>query len=144
MQEEFRSGASIWSPTNQSAWSFLPPAGAQPGAVLPLLQPVEVVNADGTIELAWFLADTGVVGEDGMIRTTSPPNLGLGMRKHSASLDINLRPSAFAAMFATGAGGSLLGTMAIIMDQSQRSQVINSPGIIIECSHTHVNIPINI
>ncbi|MCB1099682.1 MAG: hypothetical protein KDN22_29190, partial [Verrucomicrobiae bacterium] len=106
------------------------PAGAQPGAVLPLLQPVEVVNADGTIELAWFLADTGVVGEDGMIRTTSPPNLGLGMRKHSASLDINLRPSAFAAMFATGAGGSLLGTMAIIMDQSQRSQVIDSPGII--------------
>ncbi len=54
------------------------PAGAVPGQDFYLMQPVDVYLADGTIERSWRLIDAMIVGTDGIARTTSPPNIGVG------------------------------------------------------------------
>ncbi|MGE4182848.1 MAG: Ig-like domain-containing protein, partial [Limisphaerales bacterium] len=54
------------------------PAGSSPGQVFYLFQPGLIRPGDGAPdEQVWIVSDTLVVGADGKMRTTSPPNLGL-------------------------------------------------------------------
>ncbi|MCL4179872.1 MAG: tandem-95 repeat protein, partial [Verrucomicrobia bacterium] len=53
------------------------PAGTIPGQFVFIFHPVEVVlEPGGPVERTWLLVDRMVVGEDGQMRTTSPPFVG--------------------------------------------------------------------
>ncbi len=56
---------------------FPAPAGKVAGDTVYLFQPVDVFHDNGTIDRAWEIVDRMQVGNDGRMRTTSPPNLGV-------------------------------------------------------------------
>ncbi len=59
------------------------PATSSPGEMAYLFQPVDVTLENGTISRSWIVIDSMVVGDDGIARTTSPPNIGVGARTAS-------------------------------------------------------------
>jgi len=96
------------------------PAGLAAGTVLPLLQPVTLTHADGLRENTWLLIDTLLVGVDGFMRTTSPPNIGLSSRAYASSFGIGINYTqgarAMAAQGSFGLTGLLFATAST--DQS--------------------------
>ena len=55
------------------------PVGSQVGDILYIMQPGTLVPGGGQANegQTWMIMDKLVVGADGMMRTTSPPNLGI-------------------------------------------------------------------
>ncbi len=54
----------------------IPVSGVNPGEVVHFFQKKLLTEADGTQKEWWILVDSGIVGDDGMARTTSPPYPG--------------------------------------------------------------------
>ncbi len=75
------------------------PANRSAGDRVYLFQPVDVTMADGSTLSSWEIVDAMVVGNDGMMRTTSPPNLGVGARNRSSFNGV-VNPSLAGMMFA--------------------------------------------
>ncbi len=59
-----------------AAQLVIPVTGVNPGEVVHFFQKKLLTEADGTQREWWILIDSGIVGDDGMARTTSPPYPG--------------------------------------------------------------------
>ncbi len=95
------------------------PVGLAVGTVVPLLAPITANNADGTTVETWLLIDTMVVGADGFMRTTSPPNLGLASRTWAGSLNLGLNYTQGLRAYGAYGGGGVPGLLFAISDFSQ-------------------------
>ncbi|WP_372896448.1 dockerin type I domain-containing protein, partial [Stieleria sp.] len=97
----FAAGVSITgdeTPTELPLSVAIPaPATASAGDQFYLMQPVDVVLEGGVVEQSWRLVDSMVVGDDGVARTTSPPNIGVGARSWNNDPAGIFKPSAVAS-----------------------------------------------
>jgi YD repeat-containing protein len=99
------------------------PAGSQPGDVYYLFQPGLIRPGNNAPdEQAWIVADTLVVGTDGKMRTTSPPNLGLFHRPGEGGQFFTPSNLGVAAV----GSASLIGVLAAIDDYGTRLQSYQS------------------
>src|SRR5690606_27762996 len=98
------------------------PAGAIPGEIRYIMQPGIVHLADGTTEQTWVMMDTLVVGEDGMLRSTSPPNQGIFNKS-----EINLFFVPSQVGFAAIGSPNVVGLLFAMDDFSTRSRTFQSP-----------------
>src|SRR5690606_22300490 len=97
-------------------------AGAIPGEIRYIMQPGIVHLADGTTEQTWVIMDTLVVGEDGMLRSTSPPNQGIFNKS-----EINLFFVPSQVGFAAIGSPNVVGLLFAMDDFSTRSRTFQSP-----------------
>ena len=90
------------STTNQPFSVQMPaPKGYAPGQEVWLFQPVTVkLGFDRPDEQSWLVLDKMVVGTDGKMRTTSPPNLSLAGRFTAALANLFFIPSIAGRVFA--------------------------------------------
>ena len=95
------------------------PSGKLPGELVYLFQPVNVTMADGQVLTSWEIVDSMVVGNDGKMRTTSPPNLGIGARNRSSFGGV-ISPSVAGMMFA--GSPSIMSFAVAAGDMQLRSQ----------------------
>ncbi|MCA9150526.1 MAG: hypothetical protein KDA92_14545, partial [Planctomycetales bacterium] len=108
------------------------PADKQPGDIVYLFQPISVRLESGEIEQSWLVVDSMVVGTDGKMRTTSPPNMGLASRLYNKDLPRALfNPSAAGILFASSP--NLMTFFAARTDEKLREKTLNgsiSPGVV--------------
>ncbi|MEO8428057.1 MAG: putative Ig domain-containing protein, partial [Verrucomicrobiota bacterium] len=100
------------------------PAGSAPGQVVYLMAPMTVRLGFGEADsTGWLMLDTMVVGSDGTMRTTSPPNLGIAAQQQYATA-LNryfiqaLGVSAFAITATLGGGPVGVGTALLLTSQA--------------------------
>ncbi|MCB1092620.1 MAG: hypothetical protein KDL87_13885, partial [Verrucomicrobiae bacterium] len=98
------------------------PVGTVAGEVVAFLQPVTIFHSDGSSEEQWMLVDLMIVGDDGMMRTNSPPNAGLAFRNWNGNQNMGMRPSVLGGVAATGSFG-LLGVLGGLGDLTQRQEI---------------------
>ncbi|TVR47529.1 MAG: tandem-95 repeat protein, partial [Puniceicoccaceae bacterium] len=85
------------------------PAGAAVGEVFYIMQPGTLDYGTGEpTDQAWFLMDTLVVGEDGKLRSTSPPNLGLFNRRGENGIFFVPSIVGYSALMSPNLGGTLM------------------------------------
>src|SRR5690606_7526233 len=95
------------------------PDGATPGDVFYIMQPgILKANNDAPGEQAWFIMDTMVVGADGRMRTTSPPNLGLYTQR--GEIGVFFIPSQVGTAAITSPG--IVGQVFVLDDYARRLQ----------------------
>ena len=110
---------------NEHPASLSLPAGdsLQAGDPLFIVAPIDVVIEGEPIESSWLLVDAMTVGEDGRVRTTSPPNVGIGGRTYSGGSSFR-HTSAGIAFTVTPSLGSSLTAMS---DLSTRLSTRGNP-----------------
>ncbi|MCC6231635.1 MAG: Ig-like domain-containing protein, partial [Verrucomicrobiales bacterium] len=95
------------------------PAGSKPGDVIYIFQPGVLRTGDAAAdEQGWLLMDSMVVGNDGRMRTTSPPNLGF-MHRPGEGGQYFVPSTTGAAAFSTT---TILGLLHGIEDYGTRLQ----------------------
>ncbi len=97
------------------------PDGSAPGDPIYLFQPVDVPLEGGGVDSSWMLIDSMMVGDDGLARTTSLPNIGIKNRRLAGRGGISAKPTLGGALMAASPG-SLLGLIAGQHDLDTRAQ----------------------